>query len=96
MFFDMWKDVEPYIKSDVQVIICSPEGGKTSGEVHEEYMKDRQVVLVNSDHIYDKYNINLYPTVIGVDQYGFVLHIQYTFTGYIDPEILEEFTDVKM
>lgn len=49
------------------------------------------VVYFNSDRWTERYNLVTYPTIIGVDKYGFLIHVQNGYESYIDYELVEEF-----
>ncbi len=79
------------LQPNVQVVVCLPvSGGPIREESRELAVGCRLVYFDNSEWL-QKYNLGARPTIVGVDQYGFVLHIQLGYTGYIDHQLAQYF-----
>jgi len=96
-FFELWNSVvQPKLRNDVQVVICIPSVAEDLAIKEKEFSPNAKIVRIDEQLFYEKYNLNHYPTVLGVDDKGKIIHIQYRYTRYIDFEIFKYFTTHKV
>jgi thiol-disulfide isomerase/thioredoxin len=84
--------VAPFLKPNVQVVLCLPQEHSDIPEEHEHLIADKHVIYYDEELFAGKYRLTSFPTVVGVDQYGFVNHIQFGFRETLDPDLLDLFT----
>ena len=63
---------------------------------YESIYPDCQVVSVDPKYYLEKYNINIKPTIIAVDEFGFVQGIHYGFSKFVNKKILIDFTSFEL
>jgi len=93
-FFEYFKTIESDIKDDVQVVVSLSNHNPVITDEYQRLMASYTKVFMNADRFADEYNIVVYPTIIGIDQHGFIKHIQYVPTDWLEREIAEEFTNL--
>lgn len=49
------------------------------------------VAFYNREYWEKTYHQVFWPTLVGVDESGFILHVQYGFTGALDHEVVSRF-----
>ncbi len=79
------------LQPGVQVIACL---NKNLSSIPDEYVglvAGMHVVFYDVEYWHDTYDMAFWPTIIGVDESGFVTHIQFGYTGYIDYELINYF-----
>ncbi|MGD8605405.1 MAG: hypothetical protein PVH24_07515 [Candidatus Zixiibacteriota bacterium] len=79
------------LRPDVQVIVCLPLEGGPVREKYQGLVVGCHVVHFDSDTWLQRYNLGTHPTLVGVDQYGFVIHIQFGYIGLIEHRLAEYF-----
>jgi hypothetical protein len=81
---------------DVQVVVCVAAKDTGLQDIPEAYSLDKKVVIVNVHRFFEYYNVKIYPTIVGVDEYGLVTCIQYGHKPTISRDILKQFTNYEL
>jgi len=85
-------ELAPILRPDVQVVVCADKNHPNISEEYQPLLDDKRLIFVDRDLFSDKYHLTVWPTVIAIDHYGFVLHIQLGFGASIDQYIIDLFT----
>lgn len=81
------------VKENVQVVVMLREGIGTLAPEFATLLNGITVVYINHDYWLTTYNLITWPTIIGVDNSGFIVAIQETFPGYLDMNLVNYFLD---
>ncbi len=84
-------NIQDKLNKDVQVVVCLRE---KDGEVPVEFMgllENKQLVFFDGDHWSLQYDMAFWPTIIAVDESGFVRKVQLGFENYIHYDIANYF-----
>ncbi len=95
-FFNFFSTVEPQLNDDVQTIVCLADRNPDIPESYSSFLENKTAVFVDTDYFLSYYNVNVYPTLVGIDEHGFVTHIQYVPTDWLDREIAEQYTRINL
>lgn len=82
--------VHPSLKPNVQVVVCLPQDRREVPEEHKHLVADKRVIYYDEEYFGSQYHFGFYPTILAVDKYGFVNHIQFGFgRSAFDRELLK-------
>ncbi|MDF1544838.1 MAG: redoxin family protein [bacterium] len=95
-FFEYFDAIESDINDDVQVVVSFSDHNPEITDQYQRLTSSYKKVFMNADYFADKYNIVVYPTIVGIDRSGFITHIQYVPTDWLDREIAEQYTRINL
>ena len=93
-FFDYFETVKSEINEDVQVVVSLSDHNPEIKPPYDRLLKDFKVVFMNADYFAEKYNVMVYPTIVGIDRYGFMTHIQYVPSDRLEPDLRRTYTNL--
>ncbi|MFZ1682532.1 MAG: hypothetical protein WAU88_00235 [Candidatus Zixiibacteriota bacterium] len=79
------------LRSDVKVIICMARREKGLPDEYAGLVSDLPVVYFDGPRWLSVYRMAYWPTIVSVDNSGFIRHIQIGYDDAIDREIVDEF-----
>ena len=95
-FFNFFSTVESELNRDVQVLVCFADVNPEIPQRYQQVLKNKSIVFVDTNHFLEYYNVNVYPTLVAIDEHGFVVHIQYVPIEWLEREIAERFTRIRL
>ena len=91
-----WKlRMQEHLRPNVQAIACMDRERGHLVSAYEGLFDDMTVVYYDGTLWRERYNMDFTPVIIGIDNSGFVQHIQFGFDDYIDFELVDYFFDSK-
>jgi uncharacterized protein YneF (UPF0154 family) len=78
LMLEYWdREVAPDLRPGVQVVVCADKNETEIPESYRHLLDDKHLIFIDRQLFSDKYHFTAWPTVIAVDKYGFVTHIQF-------------------
>ncbi len=77
------------LNPDVQLVACLRDATAGIPTEYAGLLKHMMVVFYDSDYWAEQYDLDFWPTIIGVDNSGFVRHVQLGWEEYIDYPLME-------
>ncbi|MGD8922949.1 MAG: hypothetical protein PVH24_06840 [Candidatus Zixiibacteriota bacterium] len=83
------KHLRHQLQKKAQVIVCLSTHQRPVPEEYQGLMAGCELIFYDDATWSDKYRMRFWPSLIVVDQYGFVNHVQLGYDGYIDYELFD-------
>ena len=89
----LWDSVmEPLLLPGVREVVCLPLAYLDSADVPAVFTHNKQCIFVHDERFRSQYNFIVGPTIVAVDQQGFVAAIQYAYSPSFTAELIEAVT----
>lgn len=93
----LWtSEVNPCLSNSSLVVICSADDTEATSERRYSSIKNCLTVRADKEEFFDFYRINIFPTIVTVDEYGLVVNIQAGYSDRIDQAILASIIDPEL
>ncbi|UCC44169.1 MAG: hypothetical protein JSU65_13815 [Candidatus Zixiibacteriota bacterium] len=84
-----WKTtVEPHLRDDVQVIVVVGQVPFHLPDPLVELVDGYRLLFIDREYFRDVYHFRVWPTLVGVDEYGLITDIQLGYPGKFEKRLL--------
>lgn len=90
-FFNYFKTIKSHVQDDVQILVSLSDHNPELSEQYRQLLDSYTNVFMDADMFAEKYNIVVYPTVLGIDRSGFITHIQYVPKDWLEDDLEREY-----
>lgn len=85
----------PQVHAGLRVIVATKKESGPIPPVYQGLVNNMQVVFIDGSIWKSRYRLSNWPTIIGINESGFVNHVQTGFSGALDYELVDRFLNVQ-